>query len=311
MKDQIATADEKSEGKQERLGAFVGRMSHHRPVQAEGRVPEKRARLLSIVERLRGHILDDFRLNEHPRFQMMDEIFRKGYGLPVATLSVCGEGTAEVRFTKLLAYFFDSRNPHGLGGLLARAVFADEPGVGMGLPFDACTAEAEVSLGPSKTSKDKTIHNSLDVLITVGDLRILIEQKINSAEGDDQTARYTKAMRSIFGDARTCCFYLTPDGRAARDEAWRALSYRVLFTRLATVLDGDALSVVARHNLKALLWDLMIGPLAQNRRFMTELRQQTQRVAKDVVRYADFNRWFSRYGLFSEERRVLLKIVEA
>jgi hypothetical protein len=144
----------------------------------------------------------------------------------------------------------------------------------------------------------------------VGDLRILVEQKICSAEGREQTHRYTTAMRKHFGGAKTECFFLTPDEQPARDATWHSLSHRTLFCRLASVLDRHAFSAVARHNLRALLWDLMIGPLTQREDWLKELWKQTQRVAKDANRFVDLNQWFARYGLSSNERRTLLKIVE-
>ena len=296
--------------KKDQLRAAIARLKVHHTSGMEASKHLSRKKFQQAADRLRKRILDDFKREEWPRFQMLDEIFQKGHGLPVATLSVCGVGTAELRFTKLLAYFFDSHNPHGLGGTLVRAVFACEPGIDNDLPFDTCRAKAEVPIGPSLMSNNQAIDNSLDILITVGDFRILVEQKICSAEGREQTHRYTAAMQNYFKSDRTACFFLTPDEKSASNALWHSLSHRTLFCRIASVLDRHALSSVARHNLRALLWDLMIGPLAQREDWLAGLRDQTQKVAKDVNRFADLNQWFARYGLFSGERRTLLKIVE-
>jgi hypothetical protein len=45
-------------------------------------------------------------------------------GVPVATLSVCGHGTAETRYTKYLAYVLDHNKPHGLGTRYLDAVLS-------------------------------------------------------------------------------------------------------------------------------------------------------------------------------------------
>ena len=240
---------------------------------------------------------------------MLDEIFRKGYGLPVPTLSVCGEGTAEVRFTKLLSYFFDSRNHHGLGGMLARAVFADKIGGGEHLPFDRCTAQAEVSLGATHLSSGQLRHNSLDILIEVGDHKILIEQKIGSGEGKEQLARYSAGMRKKFGDVPLHCFFLTPEGKAGHSEEWTPLAHGDLFCCMASLLERHALPPVARHNLRGLLWDLMLGPLAQDQEWMAEFRGLVHRVAKDYRVCADLKKFFERSGMGRAELKMVAKII--
>ena len=217
------------------LQAAIARITGHR----DGRRRNARERFRAATGKLRSHLLDDFKRNEWPRFQMLNEIFEKDQGLPVPTLSVCGEGTAEVRFTKLLAYFFDSRNPHGLGGLLTRAVFAPEFEDGENMPFAHCTAQSEVWLGVSQMSDNKEVNNYLDIQVTVGDVCIMVEQKINSGEGEDQLPRYTKRV-SERENAK--CFFLTPEGKTGKDKKWQSLSHRDLFCRMASVLNRHALS---------------------------------------------------------------------
>lgn len=295
--------------KRARLRAAIERIKEHRHTAEAARQDWLMKAFDSARKRIRTRVLDEFRQHEWPRFQMLDEIFKKGIGLPVPTLSVCGAGTAEVRFTKLLAYFFDSRNHHGLGSLLARAVFADEIENGERLPFDRCTAQAEVPLGISRLSDDQLMQNSLDILIEVGEHKILIEQKINSDEGKEQLSRYSDGMRKTFGNAAVHCFYLTPEGRKGHEKDWSPLSHSELFCRIALLLDRHALSPSARHNLRAFLWDLMLGPLAQDRQWMNELEYQTHRVAKDYQKYIDLKRWFERYGMGRDELRMLARII--
>jgi hypothetical protein len=240
---------------------------------------------------------------------MLNEIFARGLGLPVPALSVCGEGTAEVRFTKLLAHYFDSRNRHGLGGLLARAVFEDLiPGGGV-LPFESCTAQAEVSLGLAPDGSGRLVYNSLDILIVVGCHKILIEQKINSAEGDSQLDRYTKGAAVLFGDKDVHKFFLTKDGRDGSNEGWAPVSHAQLLYSMAAVLDSHALSATARHNLKALLWDLLLGPLAQDRGWIEELHAFAWIVASDCSKYIDLKRWFGRWGLDRNAIRIVAKLI--
>ena len=150
---------------------------------------------------------------------------------------------------------------------------------------------------------------SLDLLIEVGGHRILVEQKIKSGQGKEQLKRYSEVVERIFGHESTTCFYLTPEGRNSREERWNPLSHRDLFCRMASVLDNPTLSPVAQHNLRALLWDLVLGPLAQDSEWMNELEKQTHLVAKDFNRHADIKNWFSRHGLGHDEMRVITKLV--
>ena len=296
---------------QERLERFRGsivRIKTHRQEATDKKRASFRTAFDLARMRIRNRALEEFRQHEWPRFQMLDDIFKKGLGLPVPVLSVCGEGTAEVRYTKLLAYFLDSRNRHGLGGLLSRAVFSDMIDGGHTLPFEACTAQSEVFIGET-TIGGKPVQNNLDILIDVGGHKILIEQKINSAEGEKQLARYSQAIRKTAKDVPLHCFFLTPDGRDGQEDEWTPLSYSVMISRMGSVLDSHALSGPARHNLRSLLWDLLLGPLAQDKAWMDELQKLTGIVAKDYTKYTELKRWFNRYGLEAATISVVAKLI--
>lgn len=293
----------------ERLRSAIARLREHRSSGLVARRQGMRERFALRRERLRKHLYEDFRANDWPRLQHLNQVFMSRSGLPVPTLSVCGAGTAEIRFTQLLAYFFDSRNRHGLGGLLARAIFSDEITDGASLPFESCIAEAEIPLGRSVLRGGRKVSNSLDLMLTVGQHAILVEQKIRSNEGEEQLRRYSEAVGTRFEASNTSRFYLTPDGDEGSESAWRPLSHRTLFVRLGSVLDQPGLSAVARHNLQALLWDLMLGPLAQDSQWMDQFESQTARVVGDINRLADLKSWFVRYGLGREELRMVTKLV--
>lgn len=290
-----------------KLRVAIDRLKAASSLSFENRSSKRILRLKHAVDLLRKATLEDFKLTEWPGFCRLHEVLKKGYGLPVPALSVCGEGTAEVRFTKLLAYYLDARNPHGLGGLLAKAIFEGHAGVSRDLPYDDCTAEAEVFLGSTVDASGRKTDNYLDLLVTIDPILILVEQKIKSAEGREQTPRYTEAMQAKFGDANVRCFFLTPDGRPAKDERWMSLSYSELLARLGMVLERHALSATAAHNLRTLLWDLMLGPLAQDANWLIELQQHVRRVAADVNRFSDLRRWFNKCGFEKEERMALIQ----
>lgn len=291
-----------------RFRSAVVCIKKHKLDAEKKRITRFKAAFGSARMRIRDRALEEFRQHEWPRFRMLDDIFRKNLGLPVPVLSVCGEGTAEVRYTKLLAYFLDSRNRHGLGGLLASAIFSDRIPEVHSLSFDTCTAQAEVFIGVT-TIDGKSVQNNLDILMDVGGHKILIEQKINSAEGDKQLARYSEAIGKTLKGYPLHCFFLTPDGHAGKEDEWTPLSYSVILIRMASVLDSHALSGTARHNLRSLLWDMLLGPLAQDKAWMDELQKLTRIVAKDYTKYTELRRWFSRCGLDRDALRVVAKLI--
>lgn len=271
----------------------------------------RRSSFRKVVERLNVSILESFRRDEWPRFCQLNEVFEKGLGLPVPSLSICGQGTAEIRYTKLLSWYFDSRNPHGLGGLLAEAVFKARLPDTMEPPsFANCISEAEVGLGTTIMDGDKS-DNSLDIMVRAGEWVICVEQKVLSSEGHRQLERYSDALLGMFNPDRLACFYLTPYGKPGKDPRWIPISHQDLVLSMAQVLQRRVLFPTARYNLKTLLWDLMLGPVAQDEGWIKRFRGHVGKVAKQPNRYyADLSRWLSKYNIDQESRKALLNLVE-
>lgn len=271
----------------------------------------RRSNFRKAAERLNFLILESFRQDEWPRFCQLNEIFEEDYGLPVPSLSICGQGTAEIRYTKLLAWFFDSRNPHGLGGMLAEAVFKEHFPKGVEPPsFADCMSEAEVGLGTTMLDGKKS-DNSLDIMVRVGEWLICIEQKVLSSEGSRQLKRYSDALSRRCSPSRLLCFYLTPDRKAGSDERWIPISHQDLLLSMAQVLRRRVLFPTARHNLRTLLWDLMLGPVAQDERWIDIFARHVKNVARDPDRYyAELSRWLNRYNIDQDCRKILMNLVE-
>jgi hypothetical protein len=191
-------------------------------------------------------------------------------GLPVPVLSVCGHGTAEVRFTKLLRHYLDPLASHGLGTRCLRAIFGDDVG-----HVDA-RVEAEVELG-IVVHGDVQRDCYLDLLVLTPNEAILVEQKLFAAEAVDlasgermtQLARYSRAFDLSFPAYGGRCrkYFLTPTGKSPSDDtSWQAVSHADWVNGLAAVLDDPELSPTARFNLLSLIWELLVGPLAMDER---------------------------------------------
>lgn len=264
-----------------------------------------------VLERLNDSILESFRQDEWPRFCQLNEVFERNCGLPVPSLSICGHGTAEIRYTKLLSWFFDSRNPHGLGGMLAESVFKEYFPKGLDIPsFANCQSEAEVGLGITRLEGEEW-YNSLDIMVRAGDWIICVEQKVLSAEGSRQLKRYSDALTRRYDPNKLICFYLTPDRKAGSDDKWIPISHKDILLSMAQVLRRRVLYPTARHNLKTLLWDLMLGPVAQDDKWIDRFRRQVRNVSAQPDRYyAELSRWLNRYDIDQDSRKMLLTLVE-
>jgi len=206
-------------------------------------------------------------------------------GLPVASLSVCGHGTAEVRFTRLLAHHLDPNAPHGLGTRLLAALFGDA------VARRDVVVTAEADLGTVRLPNGESKSSSLDILILVEATHtaILVEQKIRAAEGVDvagdqevrQLSRYSQAFADRYRDyaGRETKFFLTPTGKTpSDDDTWTPMSHGECVARLVPVLSDRTLTLIARTNLTALLWELLVGPLELSGR-LSNLRS----IARDIV----------------------------
>lgn len=219
-------------------------------------------------------------------------------GLPVPALSACGRGTREIRYTQLLGYYLEPARPHGLRDSLLRGAFGRDLGLLLGHEPDWSGARVLTEEYLGEVEGWGGCYLDLLIEIPADSACIAIEQKIHSAEGSGpedkrQLRSYSDALeRARPGSkARLLKVFLTPDGTTPRDPSWRALSHSDLLTRLVGVLHGPELGATARHNLRALLWDLLMGPLATQEDTWDELVRRAQEAVGDERAYLRFLRW--------------------
>lgn len=269
------------------------------------------------AKRIRAAYQKEFETLHKPRIKALIKGFQSA-GLPVPVLSVCGRGTQEIRFTQLLRYFLDPHEPHGLGSRLLEVAFAEEVRKVGSEPvaWKDARVQAEIDLGPTIRSGGQAQGNVLDLLVVVGDLAILLEQKILSAESvgsqeqeealtERPTERdmtqlggyscaFKKARDRLAPDAqRIVKIFLTPDRTPAKDaqSEWKSISHEDLIRRFLTA-NRKELSSVARHNLVMFLWDLLCGPmgLTHQLRALVPMLQQVMANA-DNGRLEQYLRW--------------------
>ena len=276
----------------------------------------RRDRLVRISGDIRKAALKTFHEVERPRFQRLRDAIAGG-GLPLATLSVCGHGTQEIRFTQLFRYFLDPKAAHGLGPRILQATM-DAAGCPRDkISADAVAVQAEVSLGTIRAGEHE-ISSILDLLIRSADFFVLIEQKIHSAEGGQaggetsQLKRYDKAIALNHPEIRennSWRVFLTPTRRDPREGvAWRPVAHEDIFRHCAAVLKDPTLSRVARHNLCSFLWDLMMGPMGVDEEVLGELREHVDGALRDETMSLVLKRWLESQGI---KWPLVLNIMEA
>lgn len=214
----------------------------------------RRSRLPIIISEIRHTINRSFELDQRSRYQhLLDAL--SGDGLPLASLSICGQGTREIRYTQLLRYFFDPNELHGLDSKVLLAVLKPEWGrSGHRLKYvewKRAKVEAEFNLGNVETEK-RSIGCTVDLFLQFGDYVVMIENKINSSESGivssgetSQLRRYSTALVKNFPeflDKKILKIYLTPDRRSPKEDTeWFPLAYGDIISRTSKLLSDDSI----------------------------------------------------------------------
>jgi hypothetical protein len=152
-------------------------------------------------------------------------------------LKVFGISAREEPHSKFLVWLMKENESHGIGSafldgfldLLARRYNNVES-----LSSEAATVIPEAS-GDRGTP---------DIKILGADFLCIVENKIRSAEGKDQTKRYAEdAMEEIkkikVSEDRLFLIYLTPTGRAPLDSRFKSMDYNELITLLRDIIQRE------------------------------------------------------------------------
>jgi len=227
--------------------------------------------LKNIVSSIRKTYIQHWKEDNINFVSEITEVLAPDKGLPTPVLSVCGRGTREIRFTRYLAYYLDSRNNHGLGGKLLYHAFNNEcraAGLSQNWHKD-CSVKPECYLGDIK-GENGSISCIADIVITGDNFVIILEHKILAGESAhpeidlSQLERYSRVIEdnSEFKDRVRLKILLNPSsGDNGKHKGWIQLSHAELIERGIKLLESESLtSAVARENLTRLLIDLAAGP---------------------------------------------------
>ena len=292
------------------LGAPESRAAMTRTATAaatEEKAPRRpmKADIQAIADEIRDALLRDFKDSLRERYARFLEA-AKHTGLPVPALSVCGQGTQEIRYTKLLGYYMNPSGRHGLGSLVLKSIVdsalarGDQPieVSASDAMWDEARVSVEFDLGKIENNGRAT-RSQLDVLVEASGVCVLVEQKLGSRESGTisagelaQLKRYSKAFTKNHPDLGTPLkIFLTPDATLPRDDmSWIPLSHAHVIQGLMRLFDED-LPPVARHNLSALIWDLIAGPLGADEELGGNCSVVCPRQSKDDDQYLDLRTW--------------------
>jgi len=256
----------------------------------------RRNRIPLIISEIRQTINRNFELEQRSKYQLLLDAL-KGAGLPLASLSICGQGTREIRYTQLLRYFFDPNELHGLDSKVLLAVLEPEwkrSGHRLkNIEWEKAKVEAEFDLGNIKTEK-RSIGCTVDLFLQFSDYVVMIGNKINSSESGiissgetSQLKRYSTAFVRNFPEflnKKVLKIYLTPDRRSPKEDTeWLPLAYSDIIIRTSKLLSDDSMSKIGRHNLCCFLWDLITGPLYLD----NSVRENLTKLISDAIEYAE------------------------
>lgn len=211
-------------------------------------------------------------------------------GIPVPTLTVCGRGTQEIRFTKYLHYMLEPTNLHGLGDLLLTHCFNEilqANGVSL-MRASSITIESEVYLG-SYVENGITISTYCDVVITGEDFVLFIEQKTISGESFNQHSEIAQLKRYAlcieknprWKAKQQIKLFFTPNSTASlSSNEWMPYSQEQFVTKATALLQSEKLSSVAKGNLCRFLLDLIMGPYQKDEETIKQLVLSVQQLKR-------------------------------
>ncbi|RZW01329.1 MAG: hypothetical protein EX266_13215, partial [Rhodobacteraceae bacterium] len=161
-----------------------------------------------------------------------------------------GAVRAELRHSNFLADILSPAKPHGFGDHFARA-FVD---LALSLTGDG-EARLDLHLAEMSRIDVRREWRSIDLLLHLPmsqrDIVVVIEIKVDAAEGGDQLERYEAVAASAFPGANLKHIFLTPDGREASRESWASLCFASLVDTLESAPHNTSGDPVARNMLAA------------------------------------------------------------
>jgi hypothetical protein len=165
-----------------------------------------------------------------------EKCFPSGFNI----FEAVGMQRQEIRHSNFLEFLLRPQEAHGLGDtflkrLLQKAINASDPP-----PVGSLTALADYS--DAHVSRE---WRDIDLLVESKNNKLVfvIENKIDSSEGETQLSKYEGIIKSKFPNDQKLFAYLTEDGEPASSQLWSTINYSDV---------KDALQEALSHKLSSL-----------------------------------------------------------
>lgn len=133
----------------------------------------------------------------------------------------------EVRHSDFLAFLLNPQQNHGLGDLFVKRLLQEAISQA---DFVQPITPIDLDIWDLDDIEVRREWQSIDILILdeLHQLAVIIENKINSGEHDDQLMRYNQQVKQHYPGYKMICLFLTPEGDQASDQRYIGISYAMI-----------------------------------------------------------------------------------
>ena len=152
-----------------------------------------------------------------------------------------GIARVEIRHSNFLAWLLTPGESHGQGDLFLKAFLMDVLRKARQQGAEPPISAVELDGAELRGLEVRRELRYIDLLISCEEPRfvIVIENKIDSGEHDDQLQRYKDTVASEFPDTKSLFVFLTPEGDDPSDEDWVSYSYADLHQAFTRGMQGQ------------------------------------------------------------------------
>ncbi len=164
-----------------------------------------------------------------------------------------GISKQELRHSDFLSFILDPARNHGLGDLVIKYIGKDIVSKYSGLPINAI----EIDVLDLEGIEVRREWRNIDILLIDKNQKILIviENKIDSEEGENQLKKYTDRINTAYPNYRKLKVFLTPAGTKPSENDWLPYSYKNIHDQLEkvisskkSVLGDEILNLIIHYN---------------------------------------------------------------
>jgi hypothetical protein len=195
-------------------------------------------------------------------------------------LSILGRTRDENSHSDVLRWLLSPRTAPNLAAALLKVLISRlesaaewEQRIAVAIQSDCLSVRREVRMGPE--TEDANAADRIDLLVTGPGLALAIENKIWSAEHDNQTATYARWLGAMPGDTLTAGIFLTPRGHPAASPFFRPLSYLELTRCLLEAARQGSITPTERSVLAGYLKSLREHVLRNELRVIPPTKEST------------------------------------